>query len=47
MMVDATILIRYLITIWEMDKYSDDYPESVRVEVVFKTALLFIMIFMR
>lgn len=33
MMVDITILVRYFITIWEMDKYAADYPESVKIEV--------------
>ena len=45
MMVDITILVRYFVTLWEMDYYSEDYPESVKIEVKFKTALLALMVF--
>ena len=45
MMVDMVILVRYIITIWEMGRYKEDYPESVKFEVQFKTALLGLMIF--
>ena len=45
MMVDIVIFVRYLITMWEMKWYAEDYPESVAFEVHFKTILLAVMIF--